>query len=316
MEAPLKQRLIGATVLAAIALIFIPMLLKSPEVKDSDSADVPLQIPAEADADGIKTIDIPLDGSSPIVSDALPPKPSTASVPAGPAINTLDIPPNAEPEPDAKPLETAAVAAGQYALVISAKSDADAKSIVSALQSQNLTGKIQSNGQLFRVRIGPFSSRELAELARLRSTAVVTGGTVVAMDAAPTPISASATVAKLEPTMPATATSATAVKPVPAPVTAKPATQTTVPAPSTDAMASAKGFAVQIGAPASQLAASGLRDKALAAGFNSFIQPVDTETGRRYRVRIGPVHNRDEAKQLLASAKQKLGIDGIVVLHP
>ena len=41
MEAPLKQRLIGAVVLAALALIFVPMLLKSPDVKDPDSADVP-----------------------------------------------------------------------------------------------------------------------------------------------------------------------------------------------------------------------------------------------------------------------------------
>ena len=61
MEAPLKQRLIGAVVLAALALIFVPMLLRSPDVRDPDSADVSLNIPDEPDADGIKTIDIPLD---------------------------------------------------------------------------------------------------------------------------------------------------------------------------------------------------------------------------------------------------------------
>ena len=61
MEAPLKQRLIGAIVLAALALIFVPMLLRSPDVRDPDSADVSLNIPDEPDADGIKTIDIPLD---------------------------------------------------------------------------------------------------------------------------------------------------------------------------------------------------------------------------------------------------------------
>ena len=73
---------------------------------------------------------------------------------------------------------------------------------------------------------------------------------------------------------------------------------------------------MQIGAPASEAAAISLRDKARAAGFNSFIQPVDTETGRRFRVRIGPEHTRDEAKQRLLTVKQKLGVDGIVVTHP
>jgi cell division septation protein DedD len=78
----------------------------------------------------------------------------------------------------------------------------------------------------------------------------------------------------------------------------------------------AKGFAVQIGAPANEQAAQALRDKARAAGFSSYIQPVDTESGRRYRVRIGPEHSREAATTLLASVKQKTGIDGIVVKHP
>ena len=79
MEAPLKQRLIGAVVLAALALIFVPMLLKSPDVKDPDSADVPLSIPDEPGDDGITTIDIPLDAASgPAKAPA-----ATAPAPAG-----------------------------------------------------------------------------------------------------------------------------------------------------------------------------------------------------------------------------------------
>jgi cell division septation protein DedD len=314
MEAPLKQRLIGATVLAAIALIFVPMLLKSPDVKDSDSADVPLQIPVEADSDGIKTIDIPLDGSAPIVTDALLTSPSEASTATSPVTS---VPANSSipDEPATQAPETAAVAAGQYAVVIPAKNDADAKAIVAALQTQNLGAKIQSNGQLFRVRLGPYSSRELAELARLRSTTAVTGGTVVAMDAVATPLPVATDVAKPIPTAPVAPLATTAVKP---PVSTPTAITPTAPAPvkKPDAIVAEKGFAVQLGAPANEQAAIALRDKARTAGFSSFIQPVDTETGRRYRVRIGPEHNREAAKLLLASAKQKLGIDGIVVLHP
>ena len=294
MEAPLKQRLIGATVLAAIALIFVPMLLKSPDVKDSDSADVPIQIPVEAGSDGIKTIEIPLDGAAPIVADAIPSDDVNRGLGNAETLSVPDI------EPAIKLPETAAVAAGQYAVVISAKNDADAKAIVAALQTQNLAAKIQSNGQLFRVRLGPYSSRELAELARLRSTSAVTGGMVVAMDAVASPL----------PNLAPDLNQQLVVKP-PAP-----AVVTAVPVKKPDAPVADKGFAVQLSAPANEQDAIKLRDKARAAGFSSFIQAVDTETGRRYRVRIGPEHSRDAAKLLLISAKQKLGIDGIVVLHP
>ncbi|HWR95693.1 MAG TPA: SPOR domain-containing protein [Arenimonas sp.] len=304
MEAPLKQRLIGAIVLAALALIFVPMLLKSPDVRDPDSADVPLEIPDESDSDGIKTIDIPLDGSAPVVSAA---KPDTATAQqAAPA--PVESLPDAPPTPPSVSEQGALAAAGQFAVVIPAKNDADAKAISAGLVKQGLTTKIQSNGQMFRVRVGPYDTREQAELARLRSTSVVTGGTVVAMDAEARPPSDAAL-----PVKPVTAAPVTAVtaKPV---VAAPPAAVKTETKP--DAISGAKGFAVQIGAPASEAAAIALRDKARAAGFNSFIQPVDTETGRRYRVRLGPEHTRDEANKLLASVKQKLGGDGIVVAHP
>ncbi len=303
MEAPLKQRLIGAIVLAALALIFVPMLLKSPDVKDPDSADVPLRIPDEADSDGIKTIEIPLDGSAPIVTAAKPPSQSLPALTA-PVESLSDTP----VVPSAAPAADALTAAGQYALVIPAKNDAEAKAISAGLLKQGLTPKIQSNGSMFRVRVGPFDSREQAELARLRSTAVVTGGTVVAMDA------------EVKPQPDAAPSVKPAVVAPTAAVTAKPAVTTPAvavqPEAKSDAVSDAKAFAVQIGAPASEAAAISLRDKARAAGFNSFIQPVDTETGRRFRVRIGPEHTRDEAKQRLLTVKQKLGVDGIVVTHP
>ncbi|MGH8028830.1 MAG: SPOR domain-containing protein, partial [Arenimonas sp.] len=49
MESPLKQRLIGAAVLAALAIVFLPALLDGPDVKDPDAAEVPLTMPASPD---------------------------------------------------------------------------------------------------------------------------------------------------------------------------------------------------------------------------------------------------------------------------
>lgn len=302
MEAPLKKRLIGAVVLAALALIFVPMLLQSPDVRSPDNADVPLEIPEEPDADGIKTVDIPLDGPVQIID--------SADVPAAPAVSKpADEPVSANPVavPTVDVDTGTGTAAGQFAVVISAATDADAQAILKGLKQQNLAAIIQSNGSRFRIRVGPYASRDLAEQARLRSTAVVSGGTVIAMDAVAVPAPPPAAV---KPVATASAPAVPAAGQKPTPEAAKP--NTAAPAPA----ASAKGFAVQVGAPANEQAAIELRDKMRAAGFNSFIQPVSTETGQRFRVRIGPEHSRDAAQLLLVSVKQETGIDGIIMPHP
>ena len=59
MDSPLKQRLIGAAVLAALAIIFLPMLLKGPDVKEPDAAQVPLSMPAAPDQ-AFSTHELPL----------------------------------------------------------------------------------------------------------------------------------------------------------------------------------------------------------------------------------------------------------------
>jgi cell division septation protein DedD len=316
MEAPLKQRLIGAVVLAALALIFVPMLLKSPDVRDPDRAEVPLSAPAEPDADGIKTIDIPLDGSPPAApmaeasADGVQPMTDEA---ANDTQANLPAPATAE---EAMP------AADTYALIIPAATDAEAQALLPALKNLGLTGKIQSNGKAYRVRVAPFTSRELAESARLRAKAVSTGGIVVAQSA-----DANAT-ASISPAKPASvsmpdavsATGLPAIKAAPAQTPSAPMATpvvkpATVKAPEVTSVG-AKAFAVQIGAPASEAAANSLRDQARAAGFASYIQAVDTESGRRYRVRIGPEADRAAAANVLTQVKQKTGIDGIIVQHP
>lgn len=307
MDASVKKRLIGAVVLAALALIFIPMLLKSPDVRSPDSADVPLEIPEEADGDGIKTIDIPLDGPVQVLDAGSPPMPAADSRPAGEPVSR-NPPPVAETETEtqAAPADPLSVAAGEFAVVIAVADDGQAQAVLKGLKQLGLPATIQSNGSRFRVRVGPYASRALAEQARLRTTGVVSGGTVVAMDAVAVSDKTEAVVAK-----PPAADAPAAAAPV-----GKPVAETQTAAPKPASAAAGKGFAVQIGAPGSEQAAIALRDKARAAGFNSFIQPVETASGRRYRVRIGPENSREAAQALLASVRQKTGMDGIVMPHP
>jgi cell division septation protein DedD len=321
MEAPLKQRLIGAVVLAALALIFVPMLLKSPDVRDPDRAEVPLVAPAEPDADGIKTIDIPLDASQPAAPMA------EASADGAQSMTDEVLSDTQANVPASAASEEAMPAADTYALIIPAATDAEAQALLPALKNLGLTGKIQSNGKAYRVRVAPFASRELAESARLRAKAVSANGVVVAQSA---DANASAPIAPVIPavvTAPnaAATTGTAAIKTTPVQTPAAPvATPAVKPAvvkvPEAKASevkpAGAKAFAVQIGAPASEAAANSLREQARAAGFASYIQAVDTESGRRYRVRIGPEADRAAAANLLAQVKQKTGIDGIIVQHP
>ncbi|MEO7251290.1 MAG: sporulation protein, partial [Arenimonas sp.] len=67
MDSPIKQRLIGAAVLAALAVIFLPMLLKGPDVKEPDAATVPLSMPATPGQE-FETRELPL-----TVPDSAPP---------------------------------------------------------------------------------------------------------------------------------------------------------------------------------------------------------------------------------------------------
>ena len=58
MDTALKQRLIGAVVLVALAVIFLPMLIKGP-APDSGVSDVPLAVPTSPEG-GFETRELTL----------------------------------------------------------------------------------------------------------------------------------------------------------------------------------------------------------------------------------------------------------------
>lgn len=325
MDASLKQRLVGAAVLVALAVIFLPLLVKGP-APDSGVSDVSLRVPPEPKpaADGMITQDLPL------VAPAAAP---VGGVSGMPTAEPADAAAEPAPAPDAA-TSLAAVAAGDYAVSFGNYANAaDADKVIAALQSAGLPGYREAvtlaGKQAQRVRIGPFADRAMAESARLRATQVRTDvdTKVVVLDAA-TPAEA--------PAAPATKPEAPPLsKPEAKPAEQKPAAKpeqkaATKPEPPKPAATVAKpeppatkpanpagtGFAVQIGAFADAAAATALRDKLRAAGFNAFTDSVDTDGGRRTRVRVGPVITRAEADALKAQVKAKAGVDGMVRPHP
>ena len=331
MDSSLKQRLVGAIVLIALAVIFLPMLVKGP-APDSGVSDVPLDIPAEPRADAM-TRDLPLT--------------EPGATPQGGAVGMPVATPDAANAEPAQGGLFPAIAAGDYAVSFgSYGSAADADKVIAALRSAELPGYrevVRLNGrEAQRVRIGPFADRAVAEAARLRAAHVndTVGAKVVVLDAdAATAAPASTAVAAPPPaavktqalppppatkpvaTAPAQTTkpAAPAPAPVPKPVAPAPAkpVATAPPAPAAKPADTSKtGFAVQVGAFAATNEAMALRDKLRGAGFNAFTESVRTDKGTLTRVRVGPAMTRAEADQLKASVQAKLGIAGIVRPHP
>lgn len=351
MESGLKQRLVGAAVLVALAVIFLPMLVQGP-APDSGVSNVPLTMPPAPRGD-METRDLPLvtpgdapkggavglaptvptDTPASLSTTAATTPPAPAAVPASTTTTTAattTVTP-AEPVP-ATPLP-APTAGGDYAVTFGAyATQAAADTVIASLRSASLSAYREATTSAgkpaWRVRIGPFATRAEAESARLRAAHVRddVNAQVVTLDAAPAPAAASAPATPpVAAAKPATTASAkpVAAPPVKTPAAAvvaaaspKPATTTPAPATAKPPAASGTGFAVQLAAYSKASDATALRDRLRAAGFSAFTESVSTDKGALTRVRIGPVASREDAQQLQAQVKAKLGLDGIVRPHP
>ncbi|MEL1265077.1 SPOR domain-containing protein [Pseudoxanthomonas putridarboris] len=326
MDTALKQRLIGAIVLVALAVIFLPMLIKGP-APDSGVSDVPLAVPPAPDGQ-YETRELPLV--------------TPGSVPAGGAVG-LEGQGAAPTTPDTtaatrNAMQPAATAGGDYAVSFGAyatQSDADA--VMARLRQAQLPGFIEPatiNGKsAFRVRVGPYADRAAAEAARLQAVQVRSdvNAQVVTLDAA-APAASAPVAAAPAPTV-ATPPPAETAKPAPKPATpvaaapkpaetrpveTRPAPVATAPKPAETPKpaASSVGFAVQLGAFSNAADANALRDRVRGGGFSAFVEQVRTDKGTLNRVRVGPVASRADADRLKAQVAAKFGIDGMVRPHP
>ena len=141
--------------------------------------------------------------------------------------------------------------------------------------------------------------------------AAASAASTAAAGLAPTPASAPAPVLAVAPAV--TAKAQPVPQPVPMPVpkretetepeTAKPAA-TTPPKPAPDSAASASGrFVVQVGAYNDPERLRAARQKVEKLGLKTSTQDVDSPTGKRTRVRVGPFANRQEADAAASKVK-------------
>ncbi len=166
MNEHLKQRLVGAVVLVALAVIFVPMLLQGnkrsgipmfgsnvparPEVKAGE-IDIPLQVPTPAPAASATVVEQPVK-PAPTARPAAKP----AAVPATPVAQAQRLKP-AVPAPMAPPAEAWAVQVGSFGEAHNALKLRD------TLRAKGYPAYVEqvkaSRGASYRVRVGPMLAR-------------------------------------------------------------------------------------------------------------------------------------------------------------
>ncbi|KAF1691120.1 SPOR domain-containing protein [Pseudoxanthomonas koreensis] len=222
MDTTLKQRLIGGAVLVALAVIFLPMLVQGP-APDSGVGDVSTRVPATPGGE-YETRELPLLG---------PDRAGELVLPAPAATTSTATPATGAPAAAAAPERTdPAVAAGQWAVSFGAYASArDADAVLSRLRQAGLDGfreEATLNGrQAWRVRVGPYPDRALAEAGRLQAVRIRNdvNAQVIALDAV---ADAAATPAAGSTPSPAAAASTARVPATSPPVARQPASSQSV----------------------------------------------------------------------------------------
>lgn len=302
MDTALKQRLLGAAVLIALAIIFVPMLFSGSAPKQ-DSTTVDLQIPPAPDRE-FETRVLPVDAarppaaatemparsSEPVATVEAPaptplPAPTVTQEPAPAATSPARATPRAEAPAPASAPPVAAAPAGEAAngtyfvhlgVYASAKNADDLVAVLKRGGFAAFTEAAEFQGKpAQRVRVGPFGGRAEAEAARIR-------------------------VRQIKPDVPGSVVANAANAVSDAPAAAVPADR-------------AGGWAVQLGAFKTADDANKLRGRLQGAGFVAYVDKLASEGQTLWRVRAGPETDRANADKLRGRIKDKLKLDGIIV---
>ncbi|HEV2538107.1 MAG TPA: SPOR domain-containing protein [Frateuria sp.] len=328
----MKTRLLGAFVLIALMVLFVPMFFSSTPPTTAGDQAVSLAIPPAPDRD-LQTRTMSLNpgapasaGSAVSPAGAAPVIPaSTQSAAAAPSdrLATVDIasrrPRDVEMEPNAG---TSNAGTSPAAPVIPAKlappAPQPAAQPVPASSSQDTAGTAARGS--YTLNLSAYSSTGAQRLMQkvrelgypVAGRPVSQGGkalTLVTAGPFQTRTAAEAARLKISQSVPgAPVHLESGASDQHGDVAATPATA--------GAPARAGGFAVQVAAMGSQADASALRDKLRAAGFDGFVDTVTSGGRQLWRVRAGPQVQRADAERVRDQIKARLGLAGNVVSVP
>jgi DedD protein len=189
MEVRVRERLIGALVLVAVVVLFVPAILKGrnppPEAAPETAPVKRIELPiGNAVPEPEEQVLVPEPVRPPTVTDApkteapkteAPVKPDVSPAPPLPAPRVTAKQPDARPRPDMPVPAAPAAPATAWAVQLGAfSSQAKAEQLVAELRKRRFAAFVleyRASGQvLYRVRVGPEQDRARAEeiAARLR----------------------------------------------------------------------------------------------------------------------------------------------------
>lgn len=327
MDPALKQRLIGATVLVVLAVIFVPMLVEDAPRSDAEAIDltippqpgqafetqvVPLGAPTPAvPADDPNRI-VTVDTNAPTRVDAVSGEAvGGAPGPAVPAAPAPGAPTGDSSLAELVPPPVAAPAAG------ASVAPPPATSPVPTAPIPNLP--TPATGGRWLVQFGTYARAENAQaLAAEFNRAGIRAETErVEVDGKPALRVRSGPYADRTGAERVRAAARALRADVPSSVVEVDSAAGSAAAdPAAGRNPRTTGWAVQVGALADPADANALRDRLRAAGFTAYVETLRTASGTLYRVRVGPEIQRANAERLRDSLKARFALDGQVVAHP
>lgn len=335
MDQELKQRMIGASVIIALAVIFVPMLFDG-DVEEKHSKNISINIPEETsnnlevkkfalDKPVTEAVELPAGDVELVIKDKQPvlisrenaipiAKPATdQSIQTDNAVDNTAI--SVVDKPVDKPIEKP-----DAVPVIKPKKDVVVETI-KAVENKPKVDNVVINkptvthglAQSYRVKLGSFSQQSNAEkvkssLLQKNIKAIVEYNPGLKLYRV------------WSQQMYRTAESANeyvrAVNQLKLNIgTPKVVTLT---AADVDLMASQGqlGWVVQLGSFSDMKNATELRNKVSAAGFKGFVDVIYNNKGKEfYRLRVGPLMEKSDAEMTQAEIKAKLNLDGLVKNH-
>ena len=282
-----RTRLMGATVLLLVGVIGFPLLFETQP--RPIPVDLPIEIPAR-NAPGVIDANshavtrpaaaLPAVVPAPTLPPASAPRPESVSYDARPSA------PAAASEPASAPAHRSAFASLAAALTSTPASTAPAPASAPAVAPSSTIAPAKPGAKSARPPVASAATPPVATPSRPTTLAHV--GPVLPPPPASTP-------------SPAAILAGTA--------SAKPAESKPAEARPADA---AGRFVVQVGAFLEDSKVRDARAKVEKLGMKTYTQPVDTPTGKRVRVRVGPYATKAEADKIAAKIKAD-GMSAVVL---
>lgn len=314
MDKVLKQRLIGATILIALAVIFVPMLFDDSPDRDP-GRDSALELPPPpAGRPDVRRLPL-----NPEQARETPPSvPESAPDPAPREFESREItllePSLSEPDVDPEPAESPSVGAEESrsdeTAVVAAETERPEPPPVAPAEPEPTVA--EPDAPAYMVQVASFSSADTADrvmeqLGRLGhpgAVDVIVRGDSRLYRVRTGPYAGRAQADRAQAQIAATVSG---VSPV---VMSAPAG---VP---TAASSEVVAFAVQVGSFTARGNADRLTEQLQNSGFDAFIHPDESGSRPIWRVRVGRLATRDQAADLRAELLDQAGLEGLIVSHP